>query len=616
MTRPRAAEAPASPGDEIPGLLDDVLRGLISGLEKWVDPAGVLQDPVTGGPSPPDHYGPLAAALALRLYQGPDSRWRDLLRVRVSTPDGQLDHAPFNRFLLLLLEEGIRADAPADEDLRCLRGQRRRCPLDRRYPSNNWTLLAGLCRALEAPPAAAPRAWSRCLAQLDAWLTPEGGFVDFPRRPGGKGAVATPIAYHHKALFIAVAAARASGQIAWEERVQRMLGWSLMTWDGQGHAGGLGRSTHALFGDACLVAALILLGMDRPESVGHPARALLLGILRRWRRQRRPDGLIHLNPAGEDTSGWDGYMYLSVYNAWTAALLAWARACRQGDREGIPRGGRSPGVPVPSGDARAGILRCGDPGGLLLLLSTRGQAPQSFGRRAAELRYAGGQPFHLTWQGRPLCPPPVRVAVAELLDHPALAGWISVLSVDGQLFGLTDWLQGAARRQGDSLQVTLHGVPRQLVNRPPEGLAGRGLAALDWRLLGGRMGRSAALRRSSLAGVEATLRVRMTLERPSLEWDLTLHLTGAGPVTLLNPCGHAFLESSPPERVSWRIQAGGRPLASGGWRGDRLPASLPGGMGRCLPPLTLNGPHWRLLLELVWPGADQSASRQASSSSR
>ena len=140
------------------------------------------------------------------------------------------------------------------------------------------------------------------------------------------------MAYHHKALFVATVAAWWSGDQRWAPILTKLLDWTLLSWDGDGYVGGFGRSNHALFGDACLLAALLLIGAAQPEQRAAIPGRMLAGVLQRWRHQFRADGLLWLTPADAMAqtqlgarSGWDEYMHLSVYNAWTAAILAWAR---------------------------------------------------------------------------------------------------------------------------------------------------------------------------------------------------------------------------------------------------------------------------------------------------
>ena len=145
-------------------------------------------------------------------------------------------------------------------------------------------------------------------------MTTVGGFIDYPPRPQRRGQGATPVTYHHKALFVAVVAAWYTGDDRWRPRIERLLQWTLLCWDGAGHVGGFGRSTHALFGEACLLASLLLLGAGGAPHRGSAHADMLDGVLRRWHKQFRADDLLQLNPAaaGAYRTGYDGYMHLSV----------------------------------------------------------------------------------------------------------------------------------------------------------------------------------------------------------------------------------------------------------------------------------------------------------------
>ncbi|MCG5517094.1 MULTISPECIES: hypothetical protein [unclassified Ectothiorhodospira] len=578
-------------------VLHDCLAGLTRGISVYTDAMGILQDPGTGDATPPDHYGQVAGALALYLREGVDPGWQKLLNAREAKPGRELGHAPFNRFLLLLFRRALEIRDPSSEALELVTREQSRCRLVRRYPSNNWTLLAGLCELLESNQSVkAAKIEASLIQSLDAWLTPEGGFVDFPYRESKNQRGATPIAYHHKALFIATVAAAVTGSPAWMDRVERMMRWALMCWDGHGHVGGLGRSNHALFGDACLVASLVMLGFSQGDRPQNPAQQMLQGILRRWCSQQRQDGLIGLNPSGDERAGWDGYMYLSVYNAWTAAVLSWglhAAPSMEWTRERAFWRDEAPGNPLKH-DPCAGICRCGNPTSAFMLINTEGQIPQAFANGAVELRYSGGLPFHLTWQGRLLCPPPVRLAVADLLACPARAGWTPVFQASDQmLYGLTDWVEEACVESDEIVEIRLTGIPRQLIRDPVEGLLGRVRAALDWRILDGRLGRSAVLKRSLLTGLEARLHIRFHKHRPQLDWEMALIPGETGNIRWLNPGAHALLSDTLPAQAHVVIRGEGLEErdadAASCWIEHPMDASLPGAIGRCLEPLLLQG---------------------------
>jgi hypothetical protein len=336
---------------------------------------------------------------------------------------------------------------------------------------------------------------------------------------------------------------------------------------------------------------------------------MLQSIVQRWRHLQRQDGLIGLNPSGDECAGWDGYMYLSVYNAWAAAVVSWgihAAPSMDWTRERAFWRDEAPDNSLQH-DPCAGIRRCGNPTSAFMLLSTQGQIPQAFASGAVELRYAGGLPFHLTWQGQPLCPPPVRLAVADLMACPARAGWTPVFqSSDQMLYGLTDWVEETYVESDETIEIRLAGTPRQLLRDPVHGLVGRVRAALDWRVLDGRLGRSAALKRRSLPGLEATLQIRLHKHYPQLDWELALIPGTSGNVSWLNPGAHALLSGNLPSQTHVVIRGEGTEegdvQAASRWIEHPMDASLPGALGRCLEPMVLQGGACPLTLtgRLAW----------------
>jgi len=580
-------------------LLEACLGRLGAALRRHVQPGSGLLDPDHGGATAADHYGQTAAALALDLLEREDpGAWRVPLAAWQALPARATGHAPFNRFLLELLAQTLEAHGAGDERVREVRKAAARCRLRRRYPSNNWSLLAGLCRVVEADGAGRAQAADRLRGQFERWLTPAGGFVDYPAHPGAPARGATPITYHHKALFVAVVARETAGGDAWDDIVGRLLHWSLQTWDGYGHAGGFGRSTHALFGDACLLAALILLGAADEAARDSPPAQLLRGVLHRWDGQFRADDFLALNPADATAPGCgrDGYMHLSVYNAWAAAIVAWAR-----ERAGRPL--RPPPAIGAAPSADPDVLRLGQPDGLLALIAARGQPPQAFSRREVELRYAGGVPFHLTWKGRVLSPAPVRVPAADLQARPALAGWTPLFLVDGELYGLTDLEPAGVEHLRDALRVTFHGFPCRLLRPSPRGVPGRLAAAIDWRLLGGAVGRHAALNRRALEELRATVVLTLWHRVAHLRQEIHLEHQGRGRITYLNPGGHALTGVAAPQReyrVGPCVTAPGAGDTGSGWWEATMPSAILGAAGYCRAPLELAPGIFRAMLELRW----------------
>ncbi|MCK7583181.1 MAG: hypothetical protein MZV65_51590 [Chromatiales bacterium] len=281
-----------------------------------------------------------------------------------------------------------------------------RCRLARHYPSNNWSLLAQTCRLIEAEPRSRHTQLKHFCAQIDRWTTSDGAFIDYPVRPNNIGA--TPMTYHHKALFLAAVAAHWCDDSILEPRIQCLLDWLPVCWDGDDGIAGFGRSSQALFADACLLAALTLLRF--PVDGDGLAARIIQGIQRRLSRQRRADGFYALNPASlaGGQRGWDPYMVLTVYNAWFAAIVAWSlqysaksspprclasltlneSSCLYGQQA---RGRHKPEHGLAQNSS--GILKIKSKGGLTVLFSACGQPPQAFSRTAAEFRYSGGLPF-------------------------------------------------------------------------------------------------------------------------------------------------------------------------------------------------------------------------------
>jgi len=558
--------------------LTQLLAGLTAAIARAVTPGKGLHDPHDATTTASDHYGQTAAALAL----APDgTQWpagRGALDAWLAVDARRIGHLPFNRLLLLLLEQVLSDHGAPDADLQRVRRAIARCALERRYASNNWALLAQCCRLIEASPRSGAGESARFCAMLDKWTTGDGGFIDFPAAPGDR--FSTPFAYHHKALFLTALACWFHDDPALVRHAGRLLGWLVHCWDPSGYAGGLGRSNHALFGDGCLVAALVLLGFDdaAPQS---PVGALA----RRLDHQRRPDGLLWLTPAGAVSAdaSWDRYMHLSVYNAWTAAVVGAARHLRERKRRpaGLPSFDWNVARSGCFEDRQAGIACVRLPSGLNAVLATRGQAPQSFSRDEADFRYAGGVVVHLADSaGRVLIPPPVRCGRDRLVAEPALAGWTPVFRVGHDLFALTDFDDVRLDHSAAGVTVTLQGSPVALTRSTARNAAARALAALDWRLLRGRLGRNAGLRRARCGFIEARLRIVLRDAPPRLAVALELRVRGEAEVEYLNPAGHAV------------TGAGG----DGGWRHADLPSSIPHAVGRCLAPQRLGaGTHgWTL----------------------
>lgn len=479
--------------------LDQLLDGLTTAIAEWVHPNLGLVDAHTGKATPPDHYGQTCAALALcSPNQGQACKRDTALSAWLGTPDNQIGHLPFNRLALHLMAT-LFADQFDSPQAAMIQAGIKRCKLRRRYPSNNWTLLAATCTLLEATPAQRPRHARALAGMIRRWTTHKGGFIDYPANPGK--VICTPLAYHHKALFLGALALRfcADDQLAAQTR--RLFDWLVHCWDDAGYAGGFGRSTHALFGDACLIAALILL--DIPEH--GPADALA----RRLHRQLRPDGFLWLDPWGpkQGAGHWDDYMHLSVYNAWAAAILRAAREVQA-------RYPLAPGLQAlqwranRSGlfhDEEAGLASWRDEAGNVILLSTTGQPPQAPASCTADLRYSGGRIYHIRVGSSPaVMTPGYRGPLSQLQSTPALAGPTPLLREDTRLCVIDRYPGPVLEATASGFTLRLHGQAHLVAPSPPASLRGRIVAAIDWRFLGGRLGRGANLKRTPLPGHDAS----------------------------------------------------------------------------------------------------------------
>lgn len=606
-----------------------ILKSLKNTLQSHLRPDIGLWDPEQDSPTPPGHYGQLGAALALLVLEGSNQdTWRSPIDAWLDLPKDQLGHLPFNRFLLLLLHDVLKSsNARSEGYTTTLREGLARCPLEQRYPSNNWTLLGQLCRLIEASPAGRQRMLGSFCVLIDRWTTPAGGFIDYPLHPGKAGA--TPITYHFKALFLAAVAAWFEDDPALTPRIQRLWNWTSLCLDETGYVAGFGRSTHALFADGCLLAALILLGLAGGKEQTGPARAMVDGLLARLQAQKRPDGFYWLNPAGPTAgeSGWDDYMRLSVYNAWFAAVVAWAlhRARSRASPQCIShicdpdptdaqnplavRGMRSHSDVVLLSDDAAGIIRISSADGLNLSVSSRGQPPQAFGRSAVELRYAGGIPFQGRIGDQLVIPPPLRLPLWRLLECPALAGWTPVFQIRDQVFGLTDLDVVEWGESRTWVAITLRGNLMALVRSPPAGLLNRMVGALDWRFLQGAWSRQEALRRKRVGSIQGTLAVSVSTDRPALSMEWMIENDSHEQVTYLNPAGHALVTDSLPRL--WELEypkrengclAVHRVSRPGVMITGSLACAVAHGTGYCLPSIRLHAGRSQFGVHLDWSG--------------
>ncbi len=605
MTLPLAATHPVVAGPFRPETVADALG-------RATDGQGRIFDAVTGGPAPLDHYAQTFTALALHCRgERATADWRRVLAYWVEQPPQRHGHAPFNRLALQLLSDRLQ---PEDKWGRTLvRHGLSRCPLERRYPSNNWALLAQATRLGEATSTAARRTEARrLLAMAGRWTTAAGGFRDFPDRPRSRFAT-TPAAYHLKYLLCLWLAWCQAPQPTLEEEIRRALDWTgLIADERNGYCGGLGRSAHSLFGDTALLVVLRGLAEASAEPEAQVQCTALSGALeRRLARQQRDDGLLWLNPSllPAKTGGWDGYMALTVYNAWAAGLLlaqahgaprlrapaplggAWPATGRAAASGEAPGGDPANGKTAIRHDPEAGVARIRT-GRWDLMLCTRGQPVQGYGAREADFRQGAHLPFHLTLDGEPLLPPPLRIALTELAAEPALAGWSPLVEHDGAWYGLIRADQCVLEHTPDGVVTTSRGGPAALVRPRGAGAISRLREAVDWRLFNGRLRRGAALQPPRLAGHYWSMRLTIDTNRAQLTWRIELR-------------GHPGSKARIPSLFAQPLLATGprganRPAAA--WRGVTGTEPPPGPPRRATGPL---GPYWiSTHPPLAWPERD------------
>lgn len=557
--------------------LESLLSGLNAALRNHVQPHDGLIDTLEQRPSPSDHYGHVCAALALAC--GDEDDWRigrQALEAWCALDASRLGHLPFNRLALLLLRSVLRARGLASADEILIEGGLRRCVLHHRYASNNWSLLAQTCRLIEAPAARKATESRRLCALLERWTTPKGCFIDFPENPGAR--FSTPLAYHHKALFLTALACWFHNDVRLTAHAQRLLDWLVHCWDPAGYAGGFGRSTHSLFGDGCLIAGMILMGINDDDE-NQPIAALS----HRLARQRRADGFLWLNPAGPDSgsASWDSYMHLSVYNAWAAAIIG-AAMHLQRTQVAPTSCSATRWTAARSGlfnDEAAGLIYLRTDDGLNALISTHGQPPQSYSSQEADFRYGGASIIHLRIDGGVArVPPPVRAARSVLAEAPSLGGWTPLFEADEGILALDEFETIAIDFDNRCLSIHLEGAAKHIFRPPPSGVVQRTLAALDWRLMGGRLGRNAALHRDAAAHVRGRILLRLIPDQGGVTISRRVEISPSENLTYLNPqgyslIGHGCLADIFPRNADHAL---------------KLCASLPGGMAISLCPSNIS----------------------------
>lgn len=520
---------------QTPLALDQLLDGLTTAIADWVRPSLGLVDAHSGKPTPPDHYAQTCAALALcSPIKGNTGKRDAALAAWMSTPEDEIDHLPFNRLALHLMRT-LFADQFDTLQTAKIQAGIKRCRLRTRYPSNNWTLLATTCTLLEAAPAARPRHARTMARMIQRWTTTKGAFIDYPSNP--RTAICTPLAYHHKALFLGALALRFCADDELATQTCRLFDWLVHCWDDAGYAGGFGRTTHALFGDACLIAALILLGLDESGPID--------AIAQRLHHQLRPDGFLWLDPWGptEGTKHWDDYMHLSVYNAWAAATLHAAREIRarypaapqlqqlrwQANRPGLFH------------DEEAGLASWRDGAGDVILFSTTGQPPQSPTRGVVELRYSGGRIYHCRiGSSHPLMHPGYRGVLSALECAPNLAEQSLILHDGVMMCAVDTFCRAVLTPTSAGFSLDLCGQAHKLAPSLPGSFLGRILAAIDWRLLNGRLGRMSNLKRKPITKYTALITIKLYMTEKSLTVLRKLRLSPLSHESCVNPPSHHF----------------------------------------------------------------------------
>ena len=622
----------AGSGERLIELRREVTRSLGGALDR----DGRIRDPSSGAAAPPDHYAQTFAALALH-YQPEAGDWRLALEHWLALPAARRGHEPFNRLALLLLRRALADDPASGRAERQLVEQGlRRCRTRRRYAANNWALLSDVCALGEARGRIRrAHARARLLRHLERWQTAAGGFIDFPRRPhpAGRG-IATPVAYHCKlvlCLWLACCLAPEDAELA--RPLARGLGWLRLVAAGEGGwLAGLGRSTHALYADACLLTVLwglLEVGgaqgriaqevQDAVEGAadGIAPGTLFSGVVARLAGQRRGDGLLDLNPTGaEGEAGcWDPYMHVTVYNAWAAGLWAavqeghpWLRAPAEGGQPPLSVSG--PGQykkasahaqarsPVLLQDPEAGLAHV-ETGGAGWVLSTRGQPVQGYSARRVDLRQAAGVPVHAEIGGRSALPAGCLLPVDRLIGAPWLAGWTPLVEQDGQLYAMLRLEEVAVETTERGVRMGGRGAPVAAHRLMGRGMLSRALEAADWRWLGRARARRQALVPPRLAEHEWHVAVELT--GSSIQHRLTLIGSPSSRARLLNPRGAAWLVGAACPDPRLRPRFGEMPSPTGAARGG---CAAP----MAWPAFTLVIEH---ALELLPEVADRDARRTA-----
>jgi len=120
--------------------------------------------------------------------------------------------------------------------------------------------------------------------------------------------------------------------------------------------------------------------------------------------------------------------------------------------------------------------------------------------------------------------PGYRGKLSELEGAPDLADTTPLLRHGPGLCAMDHYPEATLNATPDGFALRLRGEANPVTPLPPTSLAGRIMAAIDWRFLGGRLGRGANLKRKPLPGLEAnrTLQLNTSAKCVSVKQELSL----------------------------------------------------------------------------------------------
>lgn len=309
-------------------LIQALVRAIVAHRE-----GGELIDPVLQGPLPLQYqhaWGALACHLAMQLDIGFDETELELARNALWK--GILDQVPSARFEFQTLAAAATLTHPGPRGVPTLLSDRLvefiRKPryLSRRRSSdasNNFLFLQGLTRHLVGMALNEPAERHEGLQIMKYCASrhqdEEGVFWDSPEVPAETAGGCCPLTYHSKMTSLALLGGQVTGDtelVASGEAGAGVIG-SLSGMAGE--IGWHGRSSLALFGDACTIAAAVLIPHS-PSGI----RMAAFEACERLLRSLTADGIIPITPSGlwESEGGWDRYMHLWDYETFAAGWLA------------------------------------------------------------------------------------------------------------------------------------------------------------------------------------------------------------------------------------------------------------------------------------------------------